>query len=51
MAGDEEKPPSKCLGPNYRADGDKPIATVSKQIAHENVHVLPQTPQLISLLT
>jgi uracil phosphoribosyltransferase len=44
-------PPAQCLGPEYRSDGDKPVATVSKEVKHENVHVLPQTPQLIALLT
>lgn len=41
--------PSKCVGPEYKSD--KPTATVSTEIPHENVHILPQTPQLISLLT
>ncbi|GAB7347970.1 hypothetical protein MBLNU459_g5473t1 [Dothideomycetes sp. NU459] len=44
-------PPSQCLGPDYRPNGDKPMATVSKEVKHDNVHVLPQTPQLIALLT
>jgi uracil phosphoribosyltransferase len=43
--------PSQCLGPTYRAEGEKPTATVSKKVGHANVHVLPQTPQLIALLT
>ena len=41
--------PSKCVGPEYKSD--KPTATVSTEIPHENVHILPQTPQLLSLLT
>lgn len=39
------------MGPDYRADGEKPTATISKQVQHDNVHVLPQTSQLIALLT
>jgi len=48
---DKGDAPSQCLGPDYRSDGDKPTATVSKAVKHDNVHVLPQTPQLIALLT
>ena len=59
MATNAEKPqgsplqrvPSKHLGPEYRALDDKPEATVSKSVQQENVHILPQTPQLIALLT
>ncbi|GAB1200541.1 Uracil phosphoribosyltransferase, synthesizes UMP from uracil [Aspergillus pseudonomiae] len=43
--------PAQGVGPIYRPDGEKPTATVSKDIDYENVHVLPQTPQLIALLT
>jgi hypothetical protein len=43
--------PSKCVGPEYKDSKDKPTATVSTEIPHANVHILPQTPQLISLLT
>lgn len=43
--------PAKGVGPLYRPDGEKPTATVSKDVSYENVHVLPQTPQLIALLT
>lgn len=43
--------PSKCVGPEYKDSKDKPTATVSTQIDDANVHILPQTPQLISLLT
>lgn len=43
--------PSKCVGPEYRSATEKPTATVSTEIPHDNVHILPQTPQLISLLT
>jgi hypothetical protein len=47
----DKSAPSQCLGPTYRAEGEKPKATVSKKVGHANVHVLPQTPQLIALLT
>lgn len=35
----------------YKSDGKKPEATVSKPVDVKNVHILPQTPQLIALLT
>jgi uracil phosphoribosyltransferase len=44
-------PPAKSVGPTYRPDAEKPTATVSEQVSHDNVHVLPQSPQLIALLT
>jgi hypothetical protein len=43
--------PAQGVGPFYRPDGEKPTATVSKDVSYDNVHVLPQTPQLIALLT
>ncbi|KAK2765892.1 Uracil phosphoribosyltransferase, synthesizes UMP from uracil [Arachnomyces sp. PD_36] len=43
--------PAQGVGPLYKPDGEKPTATVSKELSYENVHVLPQTPQLIALLT
>lgn len=43
------KSPAQCVGPDYRPE--KPIATVSTPVSFENVHTLPQTPQLIALLT
>ncbi|KAF2721296.1 uracil phosphoribosyltransferas-like protein [Polychaeton citri CBS 116435] len=46
-----ERAPSQCVGPDYKAASEKPQATVSKQLDHENVTVLSQTPQLIALLT
>lgn len=46
-----QRVPSKHLGPEYRALDEKPAATVSKSVKQENVHILPQTPQLIALLT
>ena len=45
-------PPSQeVVGPKYRSEDEKPLATVSNQCAHENVIILPQTTQLIALLT
>lgn len=41
----------RCLGPDYRSESQKPAATISKDVPFENVHVLPQSPQLIALLT
>jgi len=46
-----EEAPQKCLGPDYRNESEKPKATISKKVEYPNVTVLPQTPQLISLLT
>jgi uracil phosphoribosyltransferase len=46
-----KKTPSKNLGPEYKPDDEKPVATVSTEVGHDNVHILPQTPQLIALLT
>ena len=43
--------PAHCVGPDYRPNAQKPTATVSTKVSYENVHVLPQTPQLIALLT
>ena len=43
--------PAQGVGPTYRRDDEKPTATVSKEVSYENVHILPQTPQLIALLT
>ena len=43
--------PTKCVGPDYRPEQQKPTATVSTPVSFENVHTLPQTPQLIALLT
>lgn len=53
--GDEASKPSpaptQSVGPNYRPEKEKPRATVSKEPTQQNVTVLPQTPQLIALLT
>ena len=43
--------PAHCVGPDYRPDAQKPTATVSTKVEYEKVHTLPQTPQLIALLT
>ncbi|KAI1214955.1 uracil phosphoribosyltransferase [Annulohypoxylon truncatum] len=43
--------PVQCVGPDYRSPSQKPIATVSTEVEHDNVITLPQTPQLIALLT
>ncbi|KAK4690712.1 hypothetical protein P7C71_g6140, partial [Lecanoromycetidae sp. Uapishka_2] len=43
--------PSHSVGPDYRPQAQKPTATVSTQISYDNVHILPQTSQLIALLT
>ncbi|KAI1805535.1 uracil phosphoribosyltransferase [Daldinia bambusicola] len=43
--------PVQCVGPDYRSPSQKPIATVSTAVQHDNVITLPQTPQLIALLT
>lgn len=43
--------PAVGVGPDYRPAAEKPTATVSKDVPYENVHILPQTPQLIALLT
>ena len=52
MANDEnDVPPCQGVGPIYKPDGEKPTATVSQAVPYDNVHVLPQTPQLIALLT
>ena len=43
--------PAHRVGPYYRPDAQKPTATVSTQILYDNVHILPQTSQLLALLT
>ncbi len=43
--------PAQVVGPDYRPEGQKPTATVSTEVSYDNVHILPQTPQLIALLT
>lgn len=49
--GSLERVPSEHIGPSYRPKDEKPEATVSKTLNLENLQVLPQTPQLIALLT
>ncbi|KND88493.1 Uracil phosphoribosyltransferase [Tolypocladium ophioglossoides CBS 100239] len=43
--------PRQCVGPGHRSQDQKPSATVSAKVPFDNVHVLPQTPQLIALLS
>lgn len=50
-AGKSAAAPTQTVGPDYRPDSQKPKATVSKEPTQQNVTVLPQTPQLIALLT
>ncbi|KAK0720481.1 uracil phosphoribosyltransferase-domain-containing protein [Lasiosphaeris hirsuta] len=49
---DKIKPaPTRPVGPDYRSESQKPAATVSVEVGIETVTVLPQTPQLIALLS
>ena len=43
--------PTKCVGPDFKDQDQKPSATVSTEVGIANVQVLPQTPQLIALLS
>ncbi|KKA25964.1 hypothetical protein TD95_002146 [Thielaviopsis punctulata] len=43
--------PLAPVNPVTKVDGTSPFATVSKTVPFDNVHILPQTPQLIALLT
>lgn len=47
----EVRTPAQFVGPEYFPDEEKPTATVSTKISQETVHILPQTSQLIALLT
>ena len=49
--GKQSPAPTQSVGPDYRPEQEKPRATVSKEPTQQNVTVLPQTPQLIALLT
>ncbi|CCC13238.1 hypothetical protein SMACR_07016 [Sordaria macrospora] len=51
MSTTSEIAPTKCVGPDYRAEEQKPSATVSTAVDLANVTVLSQTPQLIALLS
>jgi uracil phosphoribosyltransferase len=51
MSTQGSRAPAQSVGPEYLSQSQKPTATVSTKVEHENVHVLPQTSQLISLLT
>ncbi|KAF2423307.1 uracil phosphoribosyltransferase [Tothia fuscella] len=46
-----EKTPSRAVGPTYRSEDEKPTATVSTEVPQSNVHILPQSSQLIALLS
>uniref|UniRef100_A0A1Y1K1Z1 uracil phosphoribosyltransferase n=1 Tax=Photinus pyralis TaxID=7054 RepID=A0A1Y1K1Z1_PHOPY len=43
--------PTQCIGPSHRSTGEKPSATLSAGVNFDNVCILPQTPQLIALLS
>lgn len=54
MSAPSEKPRAaltRPVGPDYRSESQKPAATVSTPVDFETVTVLPQTPQLIALLS
>ncbi|KAI9746439.1 MAG: Uracil phosphoribosyltransferase, synthesizes UMP from uracil [Claussenomyces sp. TS43310] len=51
QAMEEPQSPAQNMGPAYVEAQQKPMATVSTSVPFENVHTLPQTPQLIALLT
>lgn len=51
MVDKTQTPPTQTVGPDFRSQSEKPSATVSVEVPFENVHVLPQTPQLIALLS
>ena len=46
-----ENPVKRDVGPDYVPKEEKPTATISTDIAYDNVLILPQTPQLIALMT
>lgn len=46
-----ERVPTQHVGPEYKSTDEKPEATVSKDLHLDNLQILPQTPQLIALLT
>ncbi|KAK4459974.1 uracil phosphoribosyltransferase-domain-containing protein [Cladorrhinum samala] len=48
---DSKIAPTQSVGPEYQPESKKPTATVSTPVDFENVTVLPQTPQLIALLS
>lgn len=43
--------PTQTVGPDFKSLDEKPTATVSSEVGYDNVRVLPQTPQLIALLS
>ncbi len=46
-----EQLPMQDVGPDYMPKAEKPTAAVSTSVSYDNVHILPQTPQLIALMT
>ncbi|EAQ86545.1 conserved hypothetical protein [Chaetomium globosum CBS 148.51] len=42
---------TQCVGPVYRSEDQKPTAVVSTGVEFDTVTILPQTPQLIALLS
>ncbi|KAK0626671.1 uracil phosphoribosyltransferase-domain-containing protein [Immersiella caudata] len=51
MSAQAKVAPTRPVGPDYRAESQKPAATVSTPVDFDTVTVLPQTPQLIALLS
>ncbi|KAG6018898.1 Uracil phosphoribosyltransferase, synthesizes UMP from uracil [Claviceps sp. Clav32 group G5] len=45
-----DAPTSRCTGPSYSVE-HKHSATISVETSFDNIHVLPQSPQLIALLS
>ncbi|KAI6781263.1 Uracil phosphoribosyltransferase-like protein [Emericellopsis cladophorae] len=43
--------PTQTVGPGFKSQAEKPQATVSVQVPFDNVRILPQSPQLIALLS
>ncbi len=48
---DVKPSPTQCVGPDYRSESQKPTAVVSVGVEFDTVTILPQTPQLIALLS
>ncbi|AEO62809.1 uncharacterized protein THITE_2107438 [Thermothielavioides terrestris NRRL 8126] len=48
---DVKPAPTQCVGPDYRSESQKPTAAVSAGVEFDTVTILPQTPQLIALLS
>lgn len=43
--------PTQTVGPGFKSQDQKPLATVSVEVPFDNVRILAQTPQLIALLS